>query len=41
MPLRMTLGHTLLALGLTLGMCLLSAALAIRRVVAVDPAEVF
>ena len=29
------------SLGLTLGMCLLSASLAIRRVVAADPAEVF
>jgi putative ABC transport system permease protein len=41
MPLRMTLAQTLLSFGLTLGMCLLSAAFAIRRVVALDPAEVF
>lgn len=41
MPLRMTLEQTLLSFGLTLGMCLLSAAFAIRRVVALDPAEVF
>ena len=41
LPLRMTLAETLLSLGLTLGMCLLSAAFAIRRVVVLDPAEVF
>jgi len=41
MPLQMTLQQTLISFGLTLGMCLLSAALAIRRVIAVDPAEVF
>jgi putative ABC transport system permease protein len=41
LPLRMTLSLTLLSFGLTLGMCLLSAALAIRRVIAADPAEVF
>lgn len=39
--LHMTLSLTLISLGLTLGMCLLSAALAIRRVTAVDPAEIF
>lgn len=41
LPLHMTLGQTLLSSGLTLGMCLVSAALAIRRVIAADPAEVF
>jgi putative ABC transport system permease protein len=41
LPLQMTLAETLLSFGLTLGMCLLSAACAIRRVVALDPAEVF
>jgi len=41
MPLRMTLPQTALSFGLTLGMCLLSAAFAIRRVIALDPAEVF
>ena len=41
LPLHITWQLTLLSLGLTLGMCLLSAMLAIRRVIAVDPAEVF
>lgn len=41
LPLHMTLPLTLGSLGLTLGMCLLSALLAIRRVIAADPAEVF
>ena len=41
LPLQMTLSLTLISLGLTLGMCLLSAILAIRRVIAADPAEVF
>lgn len=41
LPLQMTLRQTLISFALTLGMCLVSAALAIRRVVAVDPAEVF
>jgi DevC protein len=41
LPLRMTVTQTLLTFGLTLGMCLLSAAFAIRRVVTLDPAEVF
>jgi len=40
-PLHMTLGLTLFGLGLTLAMCLVSAALAVRRVIAADPAEVF
>jgi hypothetical protein len=31
----------LLSLALTLGMCLISAVLAVRRVIATDPAEVF
>ena len=41
LPLHMTLPLTLLSLGLTLGMCILSALLAIRRVIRADPAEVF
>lgn len=41
LPLQMTLRQTLISFALTLGMCLVSAALAIRRAAAVDPAEVF
>jgi putative ABC transport system permease protein len=41
MPLQMTLYITVVSFALTLVMCLVSAALAIRRVIAVDPAEVF
>jgi putative ABC transport system permease protein len=41
LPLHMTVNLTLLSLGLTLGMCILSALLAIRRVIRADPAEVF
>jgi putative ABC transport system permease protein len=41
MPLHMTLRVTAISFALTLGMCLVSAALAIRRVIVVDPAEVF
>jgi putative ABC transport system permease protein len=41
LPLHMTLGLTLLSLALTLTMCLLAGALAVRRAVAADPAEVF
>lgn len=41
LPLRMTAAQTLLSFALTLGMCLLSAAFSIRRVVVLDPAEVF
>jgi putative ABC transport system permease protein len=41
LPLHMTLDLTLMSLGLTLGMCILSALLAIRRVIRADPAEVF
>jgi putative ABC transport system permease protein len=41
LPLRMSLYVTLLSLGLTLGMCLVSAALAVKRVIKADPAEVF
>jgi ABC-type antimicrobial peptide transport system permease subunit len=37
----MTWQLTLLSLGLTLVMCVVSALLAIRRVIAADPAEVF
>jgi putative ABC transport system permease protein len=41
LPLKMTWQLTLLSLGLTLVMCVVSALLAIRRVIAADPAEVF
>ena len=41
LPLHMTWQLTALSLGLTLGMCLISALLAIRRVIRADPAEVF
>jgi putative ABC transport system permease protein len=41
LPLQMSAKVTLLSLGLTLGMCLISAVLAVRRVIKADPAEVF
>jgi putative ABC transport system permease protein len=41
LPLRMTVDLGLISLGLTLGMCLISAVLAVRRVIGTDPAEVF
>ncbi len=41
LPLRMTPQLTGISLGLTLGMCLLAAAIAVRRVIAADPAEIF
>ena len=41
LPLRMTVELSLISLGLTLGMCLISAILAVRRVLNADPAEVF
>jgi putative ABC transport system permease protein len=41
LPLRMTAGIMLGTLVLTIGMCVLSALLAVRRVLAVDPAEIF
>jgi putative ABC transport system permease protein len=41
LPLRMTAWITVSSLALTLGMCLISAVLAVRRVLAADPAEVF
>jgi len=41
LPLHMTVRIITVSLGLTLGMCLISAAIAIRRVVKADPAEVF
>jgi len=37
----MTVDLSLTSLGLTLGMCLISAVLAVRRVLGADPAEVF
>jgi putative ABC transport system permease protein len=41
LPLQMSLELALLSLALTLGMCLISAMIAVRRVIAADPAEVF
>jgi putative ABC transport system permease protein len=41
LPLRMSAYLTLTSLGLTLGMCLISAVLAVKRVIQADPAEVF
>jgi len=41
LPLHMTLSLTLISLALTFGMCLLAGAIAIRRVIAADPAEIF
>jgi putative ABC transport system permease protein len=41
LPLHMTVNVTFVSLGLTLGMCLISAAIAVRRVIKADPAEVF
>jgi putative ABC transport system permease protein len=41
LPLRMSVGISLVSFGLTVGMCLISAVIAVRRVIAADPAEVF
>jgi putative ABC transport system permease protein len=41
LPMQMSLGIILVSLGLTVGMCLLSALIAVGRVVRADPAEVF
>jgi len=41
LPLHMTLRLTVLTLCLTVGMCLIAAVLAVRRVVSADPAEIF
>src|SRR6516165_9286960 len=41
LPLHMTIRLALVSLALTLAMCLISAVLAVRRVVSADPAEVF
>ncbi len=41
LPLHMTMELGLLSLLLTLAMCLISAVMAVRRVVSADPAEVF
>lgn len=41
LPLRMNWRLTVISLALTLGMSLLAAAIAVRRVIAADPAEVF
>jgi len=41
LPLHMTAKIIFVSLGLTLGMCFISAAIAVRRVIKADPAEVF
>ena len=41
LPLHMTANIIFVSLALTLGMCLISAAIAVRRVIKADPAEVF
>jgi putative ABC transport system permease protein len=41
LPLHMTAKIIFVSLGLTLGMCLISAAIAVTRVIKADPAEVF
>ena len=41
LPLEMTLPLTAISLALTLGMCLFAGIIAIRRVLAADPAEIF
>ncbi len=41
LPLHMTLELAFVSLLLTIGMCLISAVLAVRRVITADPAEVF
>jgi len=41
LPLRMSVYLTLTSLGLTLVMCLISAVLAVKRVIQADPAELF
>jgi putative ABC transport system permease protein len=41
LPMRMTLSITTVSFALTLGMCLVSGLIAVRRVIRADPAEVF
>ncbi|MGA8400374.1 MAG: FtsX-like permease family protein [Stellaceae bacterium] len=41
LPLQMTWQLTVISLALTLGMCLLAGAIALRRVLTADPAEIF
>jgi len=41
LPMHMTANIIFVSLGLTLGMCLISAAIAVGRVIRADPAEVF
>ena len=41
LTLHMTAKIIFVSLGLTLGMCLISAAIAVSRVIKADPAEVF
>lgn len=41
LPMRVSLSITVLSLALTLGMCIISGIIAVRRVIRADPAEVF
>jgi len=41
MPMRMSFSLTAISLGLTVVMCIISAMIAVRRVIAADPAELF
>ena len=41
LPMHLTAKIIFVSLGLTLGMCLISAAIAVNRVIKADPAEVF
>jgi len=41
LPLHMTVTLTVMSLALTIGMCVVSALVAVRRVIRADPAEVF
>jgi putative ABC transport system permease protein len=41
MPMRMSFSLTAISLGLTMVMCIVSALIAVRRVIATDPAELF
>jgi putative ABC transport system permease protein len=40
-PMRMSFSLTAISLGLTVAMCIISAMIAVRRVIATDPAELF
>jgi putative ABC transport system permease protein len=41
LPMEMSIGLTATSLALTIGMCVASALIAVRRVIAADPAELF